>query len=145
MPIKHLPHEDHIARHVKPRLILRDEITKQAIGIFPEAFALREGERDLSVSWLEFFSGDQLEQLRQVANHTELKLNRRHGFGILRVDAFISACAAQGAKVRILHEPTDGNPAHSSVHQYPRDKDELLAILANMASNNLVLVGDLQD
>lgn len=143
MPTKYLPPEDHIARHIKPSLIQRDEDTKAVVGIFPEAFALREGERDLSMNWLEFFSGSRIEQLRQVRGHIELTLTPRHGFGVLRVAAFADACVAQGAKVRIIHEPTDGNPAHSSVHRYPRDNHELAAILANLAGNDLTLVADL--
>jgi hypothetical protein len=63
MVTKYLDPEHHVARHIKPRLIIHDEITKAAIAIFPEAFALREGERDLSVSWLECFPGDETEQL----------------------------------------------------------------------------------
>jgi hypothetical protein len=142
MPTIHLPSDDHIARHIKPRLVKKDEVTKNAIGVFPEAFALREGERDLSVNWLEFFPGDETEQLRQVIRHTELKLNARHGFGILQVGQFSNVCAIHGAKVRIIHERTDGNPAHASVHRYPRDNDHLSAVLANMAGRHLVLVGD---
>jgi hypothetical protein len=143
MPTKYLPLEDHLVRHIKPRLILRDEITKAVIGIFPDAFALRDGERDLSVSWLEFFSGTKKEQLRQVMHHTELKLNAKHGFAVIRVGTFIETCEKEGAKVRIIHEPTEGNPSHSSVHRYPRDNDALTAVLANLASDDLSLVATL--
>lgn len=123
---------------------MRDENTKAAIGIFPEAFSLREGERDLSVSWLEYFSGDRMQRLRQVIDHAELELNPRHGFATLQVGIFADICAAHSAKVRIIHEPTDGNPAHSSVHRYPRENQELVAVLANLASQHLTVVGDLQ-
>lgn len=144
MTTKYLSPDDHIARHIKPSLIMRDEELK-AIGIFPQAFALREDERDLSVNWLEFFSGSPFEQLKQIMEHTELTMNARHGFGVLSVGSFIESCASQGSKVRIIHEPTAGNPAHSSVHQYPRDRNELMAILANLASRRLTMVGDLRN
>ena len=122
---------------------MRAEGTNAPVGIFPEAFALRPGERDLSVCWMEYFKGDKYEQLKQVAEHAELKLNPRHGYGTIGVGTLMQACENHGAKVRIIHEPTDGNPCHSSVHRYPRDNDELKALLANIAGDNLTLVGDL--
>jgi hypothetical protein len=75
--------------------------------------------------------------------HTELKLTPRHGFGVLRVGTFVEACTKQDVKVRIIHEPTDSNPAHSAVHRYPQDNDELSAVLANLAGANLTLVSEL--
>jgi hypothetical protein len=44
---------------------MRDETTNEIIGCFPDAFGLREGERNLSVSWLEYFGQNRLENLRQ--------------------------------------------------------------------------------
>ena len=113
------------------------------MGVFPAAFALRAEERDLSVDWLEHYHGDRRDQMRQVAEHAELKLNSRHGYSVIQVKAFSDACSGLGAKVRIVHEPTTRNPAHSVVHQYPRDNDEIQALLANLAGQDLTLVGDI--
>lgn len=143
MTTKYLPRDHHIARHIKPRLIMWDEDTGEAVGVFPEAFALRDGEKDLSVSWLEFFPGSRQEQLAKVKEHTELTLNPRHGFSVLSVESFMETCVTQNAKVRIIHEPTAGNPAHSAVHRYPRDNAELRAVLANISGRTLTLVREL--
>lgn len=141
MPTTYLPPEDHVARHIKPRLIKLDEDTNEPIGVFPEAFQLRDGERDLSVNWLEYFPGDRAEQLRQVVDHSELTLKARDGFGVLRVGELSEVCERHGAKVRVIHERTEKNPAHAAVHLYPRDNRELEAVLANVAGQDLMLVG----
>jgi hypothetical protein len=80
MPTNYLPSDDHIARHIKPSLIMRDEVTHEAVGIFPQAFELRDAERDLSVSWLEVFAGSSFDQIRQVMEHTELRLSSETRF-----------------------------------------------------------------
>jgi hypothetical protein len=120
-----------------------DEVTKEAVGVFPAAFELRPGEKDLSVNWMEFFPGDRKERLRQVVKHAELKLRPNHGYGIIQVGDVHDTCANQGAKVRIIHEPTTGNPGHAAVHQYPVDNASLMAVLANLAGRDLTLVRDI--
>jgi hypothetical protein len=142
MPTTYLPPEDHIARHIRPRLVQRDEVTKEPIGIFPEAFHLRDTDRDLSVNWLEHFPGGRNEQLGQVINHSELQLKARDGFGVLRVGALSEVCERHGAKVRVIHDPTPKNPAHAAVHRYPRDNHALESTLANLAGQDLTMVGD---
>jgi len=142
MPTTYLPPEHHIARHIKPRLVQRDEETNEPIGIFPEAFQLRDAERDLSVNWLEHFRGDRTEQLRQVIAHSELKLKARDGFGVLQVGVVSEICERHGAKVRIIHDPTPKNPAHAGVHRYPRGNFALEAALANLAGQELTMVGN---
>ena len=140
MPTTYLPAEDHVARHIKPKLIKWDEATKEPIGIFPEAFSLRERDRDLSVNWVEFYPGDRAARLRQVIDHSELELKARDGFGIIQVGVVAEVCDRHGAKVRIIHDPTLKNPAHAGMHRYPRDNRALEATLANLAGQDLTLV-----
>jgi hypothetical protein len=149
MPNHYLPEADHVVRLVKPSLLMRDEDTNAVIGCFPQAFELREAsehreaERDLSVSWLEFFAGSKTERLQQVRNHAEMTLRPNHGFACLNVGEIHQTCKSVSVKVRIIHEPTRGNPAHAAIHRYPRDHDELFAILANIASQDLTLARDI--
>lgn len=143
MPTLYLPEGDHISRIVKPSQLMRDEVTQAVIGCFPDAFKLRDAEVNLSVSWLEFFSGTTQQRLQQVRDHAEMELRPNHGFANLNVGDTNATCQTMGHKVRIIHEPTDGNPAHSEIHRYPRDHDELFARLASIASQNLTLCRDL--
>jgi hypothetical protein len=137
MPTKYLPEADHVIRIVKPGLVMRDE-ANQVIGCFPQAFRLRDDERDLSVNWLEYFPGTKEERLRQVRDHAEV-VRPNTGFACINVGVIHETCADLSLKVRIIHEPTEGNPAHSAIHRYPRDHDELFSILANIAGRDLTL------
>jgi hypothetical protein len=141
MPTEHLPSEDHIARYVRRRLIQFDD-ANAPVGIFPEAFQLRLGERDLSVSWVECFEGDRTTQLKAVVEHSELRLGPRDGFGVLQVAALSEICEKHGSKVRVLHEPTK-DPSHAAIHRYPRDNVAMEAELANAAARDLSLVVDI--
>jgi hypothetical protein len=148
MATRYLPDADHIIRLVKPSLVMRDE-NREVIGCFPGAFKLREGngalegEKNLSVSWLEFFPGSKSKRLQQVRDHTELKVRPNHGFAGINVGDLRQACASVSVNVRVIHEPTKGNHAHAAIHRYPRDHDELFGILANMASRDLTLASDI--
>lgn len=142
MAHKDLPDADHVVRFIKPTLIVWDETTGAAKGCFPQAFRLREGEEYLSVSWLEFFPGSRTESLRKIREHAEHKIRGSHGFGILNVGQMHQVAKDVSEKIRIIHEPTDGNPSHSSVRRYPKDKDEFFALLASMAGKDLVLSRD---
>ncbi|MGA3004920.1 MAG: hypothetical protein ABSE20_24695 [Acetobacteraceae bacterium] len=144
MPTENLPLEDHVARYVRHRLIQFDTETKAPVGIFPDAFQLRPGERDLSVSWVEYFEGDRKTQMKAVAEHSELRLGRRDGFGVLEVAALAGICEKHGAKVRVLYEPTK-DPSHSAIHRYPRNNVAMEAELANAAAGDLSLVVDIRD
>ena len=145
MPIKYLPPEDHIARYIRRRLIQFDNDTKDPVGIFPQAFQLRPLERDLSVSWMEYFEGNRKAQMKAVVEHSELELRPRDGFGVLGVAAMDAICQKHGAKVRIIHEKTGKNPAHAGVHLYPRDNVAMEAELANAAARDLSLVVDIRN
>lgn len=142
MPTTYLPTEDHIARYIRSGLLIRDE-TRHIIGVHPSAFVLREGEMNLSVDWMERHPGSKAAQLREVVQHAELQLKKNDAYGVLQVGIFSSACARRNVKVRIIHEPTSNNPAHSAVHQYPRDDLELATILASLASDDVTRVGDI--
>lgn len=143
MPHKDLPEADHVVRFIKPSLILWDETTGEAKGCFPQAFRLRDGEAYLSVSWLEFFPGSRTESLQRIREHAEHGIRARHGFGVLNVGQMHQAAQSVSEKIRIIHEPTDGNPSHSSVRRYPNNNEEFFALLANLAARNLVLSRDI--
>jgi hypothetical protein len=138
MPTKYLPEADHVIRIVKPSLVMRDE-ANQVIGCFPQAFRLRDDERDLSVNWLEHFPGAKEERLRQVRDHAEVEVRPNTGFACINVGVIHESCADLSLEVRIIHEPTDDNPAHSAIHRYPRNHDELFIVLANIAGRDLTL------
>jgi hypothetical protein len=147
MPTTYLPREHHIARYIRARMLMREIVdgTQRIIGVHPSAFALRDVEKNLSVDWMEHYEGSKLEKLRRIVNHAELELKPRDAYGVLQVGGVSDACAERGARVRIIYDPTVGNPAHSSIHQYPRDNTELFAVLAEMASSDVTSVIDIRN
>jgi hypothetical protein len=143
MPTENLPAEDHVARYIRRKFIRFDDETKLPF-IFPDAFRLRHAERDLSVSWVEYFEGDRKSQMKAVVEHSELKLDRRDGFGVLQVAAMIEICEKHGSKIRVLHDPKT-DLSHSAIHRYPRDNVAMEAELANAAARDLSLVADIRN
>jgi hypothetical protein len=126
MATTYLPRDDHIARCVRPTLVMRDEETNEAIGVFPGAFELRRNEQNLSVSWEEYFRGGRHERMRQIVKHSGLTLGPRHGYAVIQVGLFSDICANRGANVRVIHEPTDAKP--SSRERSPVPKRQSVAI-----------------
>lgn len=143
MPTTYLPNEDHIARYVRSRQLKRDD-DRRIVGVFPEAYALRPGEQTLSVDWMEWHGGAKENQLQQVVRHAELKVRKNDAYAVTQVGAFAEACAKYETKVRIIHEPRALNPAHSAVHRYPMDNHTLYAALANLASQDVTGVSDIE-
>jgi hypothetical protein len=93
---------------------------------------------------MEHYPGVKARQLKEIVRHAELELKKNDAYGVLQVGVFSDVCAKKNVKVRIIHEPTPKNQAHSAVHQYPRDNLELAAALANLASDDVTRVGDIQ-
>ena len=127
---RQIPDEDHIARYVRPRLILTDPTTG-AVTVSPDAFKPRTDETDLSANWLEHFSGSQEKQVSSVR-----KEMRAGGFNVVPKSAFVvgnvgeikTACTNRHPKrtVRIVSSPTEKIPSHVSVKTIPEEDINLL-------------------
>lgn len=134
MAVSNIPEEHHLLRYVSANKLRRDE-DDNVLGCTFEAFRLREQEQYLSAAWVEFFDGERDHQVRQAADSigATIKVTRRSGFALGNVGRIKGTCAAAKAKVRILHEPNDANPAYATVRQIPRDDIQLLELLASEA------------
>ncbi len=137
-----LMHEDHVVRYVKPKFVIKGD-DGAALGVFPQAFELRPEEEYLSTSWREFYQGTRVEQLKKVRRDTTLQCASSAVFASVNVGAFHSACTNCSRKVRIIHEPVEGIPAHSSIRQFPKDDQVLQTQLADLASNDFMQVKEL--
>lgn len=102
------------------------------IGVFPEAFALRDGEKYLSVTWLQFFSEDFEQGLVAAATaiRRQLDVRPRDGFTVGCVGAVREICIRSSVRVRILHEPCDVNEGYSAWRGMPSDNQDLFNLLA---------------
>ncbi|MCV9942974.1 hypothetical protein [Rhizobium sp. BT-175] len=108
------------------------------VGILPQAFALRPEEEYLSVTWQEFFSGDEREQLRCAVNairNSDLTVGAKAQFAVARVGDIrpLVENRPKGRKLRIIHEPELDNEAHAAIRSWPAEDDELFDLLAASA------------
>lgn len=143
MATKYLPDDDHVVRHINSQLLIRDG--DRVIGCFPQAFELRPGEKYLSASWLEFFSGTAEEKKAAViaAVSAARAIKASHGFAFGIVSEVKDACSCHGMKVRIIHEPDkkNPNPAYTAIRNFRSDEIELLQLLASEAWCDVVEAG----
>jgi hypothetical protein len=147
MPVHPLPDQDHVVRHV-PWAKLRRDGDDNVLGFLPAAFERRPDEESLSVNWLECECF--LEPTTRVrdciwAMRKARKAGGKSAFAIGNVGKIKATCLEQGQKVRIVHEPKDGEPAHAGIRRLPRDDLKLLAALAEDAFVEMVRNGDIAD
>jgi hypothetical protein len=144
MPPKYhdLPDADRVMRFVPWKKLRRDE-EDNVVGFLPEAFQLRPEEASLSVNWVEFFpeSSNQLHECVR-AFRNSMSVGAKSAFAVGNVGQIKEVCQGRGSKIRILHEPKDGEPAHSGIHRLPRDELLLLAALADDAFTEMVRNAD---
>ena len=128
-----IPDEDHVMRHVSYKRLLKDENGNAIGGFLPEAFELKEGERGLSVNWMEYFKGTYQENI--VASIQKFRdtrdIKKSSAFGIGNVRKIRDICADFGAdKVRVVLDEEANNKSHSIIIRLPRDNMSLLESLA---------------
>ena len=65
-----LPDADHVMRYVSKNRLRRDG-SDNVIGVLPQAFEMRATEDALSVSWIDYFTGDKAAKIKQAVqqNH----------------------------------------------------------------------------
>lgn len=134
MPSNYLLEEERIVRFVPWGKLRRDE-DDNVLGCLPAAFALRDEEEFLSVTWCEYFAGAPDEQLRcaiEAIRNSDLRVGRKAQFAVGLVGAIRARAESRSGarKLRIIHEPESDNAAHSAIRHWPRDDDELLDLLA---------------
>jgi hypothetical protein len=130
MPTK-LPAEDHVVRYVRKRLLRRDS-DDNVIGVLPDAFNMREGEKYLSSTWLELFSQEYEKGLSAAAAaiSRQLDVKPRDGFTVGNVGKIVETCEKFEVRVRLLNEGKPENTGYSAIRGVPRDHIELFEMLA---------------
>lgn len=129
---KKVPADDHVIRYVPWNKLRKDE-NDQVIGVLAEAFRMRDGEKSLSSTWMEYFSGEPEEQMVAAVHAiraSNLKVKPKSGFAIGQVSAIQAECESRNYKIHIVHDPEEDNPAHATVAGLPRDDLQILECLA---------------
>jgi hypothetical protein len=128
-----VPHAHHVARHCNPQRVIRDQVTGQVRGVWPEAFELRvkKNEEYLSVHWMEYFATDTGTQFRDVVKALRKKRDVAPNSAIARLNAglVVRAGSSRGHSLRIRDRSSAIEPGYAGIYGMPRDNSdtELLA------------------
>ncbi len=125
-----VPTTDHISRYCPKRYVDGDRITGAAFQLRGPT-EKRSAEPYLSVNWLEFLCCDsrdkEITEIRRLLA-TKLTIHKKDRVAVgqvARVQENVKAGSTDGRKLKVLHEPEDGDPSHSGIHGLRFD-DELL-------------------
>lgn len=146
MPSTYVPSAHSLIRYV-PWSKLRKDEDDNVLGVLATAFKLRDGERELSATWLEFFENvgaraAQVTAAITALRKSKLKPGAKSGYVFGLVGRISEAANRDGTKIRILHERTDDNHAHVAIHRWPKENEDLFELLADEVWNDLVLNKD---
>ena len=133
MPSTYLGDSDRVVRFVPWGKLRKDE-DDNVLGVLGVAFALRDGEAGLSVTWCEYFKGTSDEMLRcaiEAIRNSDMKVGAKAQFSVAQVEYLKSFASENGKKFRFIHEPEDDNAAHAAVRGWIRpEEDDLLELIA---------------
>lgn len=119
---------------------LRKDENDNVLGVLAAGLQRRPGEKSLSVTWIEYFTGAVPEQILGAIQATRAAQDCRpkSQFAIANVGKIKAAAAGADAKIRIVHEATKENPAHASIRQLPDEDSALLELLAEDVFTQLI-------
>ena len=147
MTANKIPDDNYVLRYASSNRLQWDE-ENNVVGIAPGAFALRERDDGvLSVTWIEFFCGEQnalYEAVRAFRRSMDNQVGKNSAFGKARVDSIIQCglLHTKRRKLRVLHEPEERNQGHAAVRRYAADDLELMELLASSAFTEIILNKD---
>ena len=127
-----IPDEHEIVRHVPYQRIIFDE-QENIVGIFPQAYALRRDEPQLSVIWLDYYEGTRDEKLKAALQGLQASKNIGKKSALTLGKVLTIKTVAQEASnltLRITYAPSEANKAHSLVNNINNDELQLLETLA---------------
>jgi hypothetical protein len=97
-----IPDSDHVLRHVKGRFVQEEDIDGGG-------FRLREGERELSFNWMEYYRNRTPdEQLELIRKTFPLKLNKKDRFAKLNVGSTKSRVSSEHPEKKVIDFIEDG-------------------------------------
>ncbi len=127
-----VPATDTVIRYVKGSAIGDDN------SVDGSAFRLRDGEKGLSVHWLEAFAGlSKPEQLSEVRRLMRLTPRNSARFAELNVGQVVEYILEEGRTLRVVSESLDAtdefeqDPSHAEIKNLPSDED-VAALIGDM-------------
>jgi len=127
-----LPDASRVVRFAGFNKMFKDE-DENIQGPSVDAFQLRPTEDYLSVTWCEYFSGSEDQQLRCAieAIRRSRDVGAKACFCVAKTDDLTEVGAEWNATVRHVYHPEPSNPAHAGVYGFSPEEAELLDRLAD--------------
>jgi hypothetical protein len=130
-------------RHVRWKLLRKDDDGINVIGFLPQAFELGPKDDYLSVNWIEYGEGDWDTRIRDSVwgirrARPSIGGGGKSRYAIGNIGKIKEVCGLNGARVRITHEPENNNVGHAGIRRLPRDDLTLLAALADDVFTGMV-------
>lgn len=135
-----LPNPSKVVRLVSYARMRRDA-DDNTFGPLPEAFVERPADDYLSVTWCEYFQGNEKAQLRcaiEALRSSNMTIKDSACFCIGETSEIVAAIEAHGAVGRAIYYPEDDNPAHAGIHGVDQDAVLLQAFLADEVWNEFL-------
>lgn len=135
--------DHHFVKHFKNRELIRDGLNGPIIGVYPDAFVLRQAdsknpeEKWLSGQYYEFYDGTREQRLCACCHFIPLELKKKDALGRLTVGKIKEQGEKRGKQLRVQHAPEAASPGYSRLHGLPKASDpaddELNKLLAALA------------
>jgi hypothetical protein len=130
-----IPDLDHVMRFVPKQLQIRDSETDEFLGIVADAFRLRaEDDGGLSVTWIEHYGPKSNETYVIAANgfresRRTKTISKSAYFVVGNIGNAKSVALRYGKKIRVLHDPVEGNSGHAEMRRFTNEDLQLLEAL----------------
>jgi hypothetical protein len=146
---------DDVTRWVKPKFVGKDDDGEVLLDeydcpkfVAPAAFALALDEDGLSVTWLQQFGTGRAVHMRPAAEAfrssiPSKKLSGKSAFAIATAGDVLAEGKKNSHKLRILHDPVDGNEGHTEIRRYPAEMGLLQLALATETFRERYLYQDI--
>jgi hypothetical protein len=144
-----LPPADHAARYCHHQRVIRDPVTSQILGVFPQAFELRPKIKEtyLSLNHFECLGGTLNHQYKTILKVLRSKkLPCPASAALARVNAgAIIACGNEcGHSLRLRPRPRPTDPSYVGLEGLPLDNSDQ-ALLAKLARRTCVEIRAIAD
>ena len=139
-----VPPEDHVAHYCNPQKVIREPETDAIIGVFPQAFALRQEKNELYLSAhrMEFFAVDVDVQFQEVVvalRNKNLILKPRGAIAKLNAGSVVEGGNMRGLSIEVRDRSNTNNPGYAAIYGMPLDNSDDL-FLAQLADECCVEV-----
>ena len=144
-----VPQTDHVARYCNPQRVMRDEATDMIIGVFPQAFELRQATKEsyISAYWMEQLGNavsDQFQGALAGLRKKHPNVKAKGAFARLNAGKVVRVGVSSGNSIRIRDRSKLLDPGYAGIYGTPLDNSDM-ELLAHFATDCCVEIRSIFD